>query len=80
MSNDNPVRLTGGGVNYYGTTFWDLKIDTNGEGRGQNGLQLNVNIQARPHGLFIAGNYLSWDDLHKAEEYAKKKAREIQTA
>lgn len=71
----HPVRLEKGSTNGYGATFWQLNLNTRTDGRGRGGLTLSVDIHTQTEGLCIAGNYISWDDLHKAEEYAKKHAR-----
>ncbi|OGZ06512.1 MAG: hypothetical protein A3C13_02345 [Candidatus Lloydbacteria bacterium RIFCSPHIGHO2_02_FULL_50_11] len=61
-------------TNLYGATFWGFSVDTTCDGRGLGGLKLDIDIHAQKEGLCIAGNYISWDDLHKAEAYAKSHA------
>jgi len=77
MSDENIVHLAKGSTNNYGATFWELKADTRYDGRGIGGLVVAVNIHAQIEGLCIAGNYISWEELHKAEAHARKHASEF---
>jgi hypothetical protein len=70
-----PVHLQKGSTNGLGGTFWQLNVNTRNDGRGRGGLALAIDIHTQTQGLCIAGNYISWDDLHKAEECAKAHAR-----
>ena len=75
---ESPVRLDGGKQNGYGATHWRLELSTRTDGRGLGGVLLQVDIHTQTEGLCIAGNYISWEDLRKAEEYAKRARDEFQ--
>lgn len=77
MSDNSFVHLVKGSTNNYGATFWELCADTRCDGRGRGGLALTVNIHAQRDGLCIAGSYISWEELRKAEEYVRKHASKL---
>jgi len=66
-----PAYLKPSGTNQYGGTFWTLRLDTTCDGRARGGLMLVVDVHTQKDGICIAGNYISWEDLHGAEKYAK---------
>lgn len=71
MSNGHSVKLSGGGINGNGATFWNLDIDTRHDGRGVGGLRLSVDIHTQTDGLSVAGELITWDDLDNARKEAE---------
>lgn len=76
------VHLNKGTANGYGATFWNLSMDTRIDGRGPDhgGVVIVVEIYAQADGLHVGGKHISWDDLHRAEEYAKRMSARSQNS
>jgi len=69
---DSKVLLRKGTPNQYGTSFWYLSLNTRNDGRGQGGLEFQVDIKATKQGLVIAGELIPWEDLSYAEVLSRQ--------